>query len=250
MFSKAFIIALAMASVSYAAPTPIAEATPENLVEQAVAYNMFTGDGSPAFNWPEITAWTTFDTMWANNQAVMTTSCTQFNQANNSPAEIADIKAAITATAASTGVDARFILAVVMQESGGCVRAPSTTGQVSNPGLMQDHNGANSCNRDGAAQNPCPAATITGMIEDGTAGTLGQVGGGDGLQQCLVQSGDGTTAQGAYVAARIYNSGSYTKGTDLGAPLWGTSCYASDIANRLLGWAAPATPCTLSNPVH
>ncbi|KAF7871619.1 hypothetical protein EAF04_003726 [Stromatinia cepivora] len=248
MFSKAFITALAMASVSFAAPTPVTEPTAENLVERAVAYKMFTGDGS---NWPAMSAWTTFDTMWANSQAVMTTSCTQFaGAANNSPTEIAEIKSAITSIAASSGVDSRFILAIAMQESGGCVRAPSTYGEVSNPGIMQDHNGSHSCNRGGAAVNPCPAATITGMIKDGTTGTLGQPGGGDGLQQCLTQSGSPHTAQGVYAAARIYNSGSYVRGTDLGTPLWGTSCYASDVANRLLGWAAPATPCVLPNPVH
>ncbi|KAF7953800.1 uncharacterized protein EAE97_001199 [Botrytis byssoidea] len=248
MFSKAFITLLAMASVAFAAPTPVAEPTAENLVERAVAYKMFTGNGS---NWPAISAWTTFETMWANSQSVMTISCKQFGgAANNSPAEIANIKSAITSVAASSGVDARFILAIVMQESGGCVRAPSTAGQVFNPGLMQDHNGAHSCNMNGNPISPCPAATITGMIKDGTVGTYGVVGGGDGLQQCLTQSGSPKTAQGAYAAARIYNSGTYVKGTDLGAPLWGTSCYASDVANRLLGWAAPVTPCVLPNPVH
>lgn len=267
MFSKAFITLLAMASVAFAAPTPVAEPTAESLVERAVAYKMFTGDGS---NWPAISAWTTFETMyvllftretnyfmliqnsrWANSQSVMTISCKQFGgAANNSPAEIANIKSAITSVAASSGVDARFILAIVMQESGGCVRAPSTAGQVFNPGLMQDHNGAHSCNMNGNPISPCPAATITGMVKDGTIGTYGVVGGGDGLQQCLTQSGSPKTAQGAYAAARIYNSGTYVKGTDLGAPLWGTSCYASDVANRLLGWAAPVTPCVLPNPVH
>ncbi|THV49749.1 hypothetical protein BGAL_0181g00220 [Botrytis galanthina] len=248
MFSKAFITLLAMASVAFAAPTPVAEPTAENLVERAVAYKMFTGDGS---NWPAISAWTTFETMWVKSQSVMTISCKQFGgAANNSPAEIANIKSAITSVAASSGVDARFILAIVMQESGGCVRAPSTAGQVFNPGLMQDHNGAHSCNMNGNPISPCPAATITGMVKDGTVGTYGVVGGGDGLQQCLTQSGSPKTAQGAYAAARIYNSGTYVKGTDLGAPLWGTSCYASDVANRLLGWAAPVTPCVLPNPVH
>ncbi|KAJ8066620.1 hypothetical protein OCU04_005667 [Sclerotinia nivalis] len=248
MFSKALIIAVVMRSAAFAAPTPVTEPTAENLVGRDVAYKMYTGDGS---YWPAMSAWTTFDTMWANSQAVMTTSCTQFGgAANNSPTEIADIKSAITSIAASSGIDSRFILAIVMQESGGCVRAPTTFGENSNPGIMQGHNGYHSCNQGGATINPCPAHTITGMIKDGATGTLGQPGGGDGLQQCLAQSGSPHTAQGAYVAARIYNSGSYAWGTDLGTPLWGTSCYASDVANRLLGWAAPATPCALPNPVH
>ncbi|ESZ98750.1 putative muramidase [Sclerotinia borealis F-4128] len=244
MFYRAFVTALAMASVSIAAPTPVAvaEAAPENFVSRAAAYTLFTGDGS---NWPSSSAWTDFDTMWADNQAVMTTSCNQFGQANNSPTEIADIHNAIINTAGASGVDARLILAVVMQESGGCVRVPTSFGGVINPGLMQDHNGPNSCNSHGWVQNPCPAVIITGMIEDGTMGTAS----GDGLRQCIWQSGEGD-ARAAYVASRIYNTGSYMRGTDLGAPQWGTGCYASDIANRLLGWAAPATPCTLGKPWH
>lgn len=76
------------------------------------------------------------------------------------------------------------------------------------------------------------------MITDGTSGTVGITGGGDGLVQTLAQAAaDGTSdAQAAYIAARIYNSGSYTVGTDLGAGA-ATSSYASDIANRLLGVA-------------
>ncbi|KAM3067522.1 hypothetical protein ACMFMF_009522 [Clarireedia jacksonii] len=205
MFSQSLTYLLALASLTYAMPTPELEA-------RAVAYKMFTGDGT---NWPAQTSWASFDTI----------------------------------VSASTGVDARFILAITMQESGGCVRAPISNGGVVNPGLMQDHAGTHNCNTnhvglsDGSAQNPCPAAQITGMINDGTAGTAA----GDGLKQCLAQSGV-TGARASYIAARIYNTGSYAAGSDLGKPKYGTSCYSSDVANRLLGWAGASTPCTLPNP--
>ncbi|KAM0158143.1 hypothetical protein ACHAPG_004240 [Botrytis cinerea] len=247
MFTKAFVTLLAVTSVSFAAPNPVAKPTTD-LVKRSVGYRMFTGDG---YNWPPISEWATFDTMWANSQAVMSISCTQYGgAANNSPEEIADIKSAIISVSASSGVDPRFILAVIMQESKGCVRAPSTFGGVFNPGLMQDHNGLNSCNMNGNPITPCPASIITGMIIDGTVGTWGVPGGGDGLQQCLAQSGSPNTAYGFYAAARIYNSGRHAPGSDLGAPEWGTSCYASDVANRLLGWDAPVTPCGLPDPYH
>ncbi|APA09917.1 hypothetical protein SS1G_05827 [Sclerotinia sclerotiorum 1980 UF-70] len=178
MFSKALIIALAMRLGASAAPTSVAEPTAGSLVGRYVPYQRFTGDGS---HWSSMSAWTSFDTMWDNSQAFMTTSCTQFGgTANNSPAEIADIKYAISSISGSSGIDPRFILAIIMQESG--------------------------------------ASIIAGMIRDGSTGTLGQPGGGDGLQQCLAQSGSPYSAQGAYVAARIYNSGSYAWGTDLGTP--------------------------------
>lgn len=45
----------------------------------------------------------------------------------------------------------------------------------------------------------------------------------------------GSGAVAYYWTARIYNTGSYTAGSDLGAPEYGTSCYSINIANRLLG---------------
>lgn len=113
--------------------------------------------------------------MWNNNQVLITQSCEQFSQANDSPDEIADLQNAILAVSASSGVDSRFILAVVMQESKGCVRVWTTNYGVQNPGLMQDHNGSGTCNSgtstsSGDVQDPCPAREITQMITDGTEG--------------------------------------------------------------------------------
>ena len=128
----------------------------------------------------------------------------------------------------ATGVDHRFILAILMQESHGCVRAPTTNYGVRNPGLMQDHNGAATCNENGSVQNPCPSSTIYTMISEGTAGTDS----GDGLANCINQSGRGDVSA-FYRAARIYNSGSIS---DTGALQNGiaTHCYASDIAKYVL----------------
>jgi len=129
-----------------------------------------------------------------------------------------------------------------MQESGGCVRVPSTNGGVQNPGIMQDHDGSANC----INVNPCPASTITKMISEGTAGTAS----GDGLANCLNQAASmgGKGAQAFYWASRIYNTGSYIAGSDLGKPKYGTSCYSSDMANRLTGWVGLKTSCTLPNP--
>ena len=92
------------------------------------------------------------------------------------------------------------------------------------------------------------------MIQEGTAGTAA---GGTGLQQALKQAGTtiatATTggaaanndgAQAYYVAARIYNSGSVAPGGDLGAGA-ATHCYASDVANRLVGWVEAESGCGL-----
>lgn len=176
----------------------------------------------------------------------MFTSCsTRYNQADDSGPEVGAIYDSIQQIATETKVDHRFILAVIMQESGGCVRVKTTTSMdingVRNPGLMQDHDGDGTCNSDitHEVQNPCPTATIMQMIREGSAGTST----GDGLAQCINLSGSsGATA--FYDAARLYNSGSIDSSGDLCKGI-ATHCYASDIANRLTGWVMAAHSCNL-----
>nr|POE93244.1 hypothetical protein CFP56_19256 [Quercus suber] len=146
------------------------------------SYTFYSGDGSDSSGWPDVDEWLDFSVLWATNGALMNSSCSTkgSNIGDNSPAETSALLAAIGAQANATGVDARFILAVV--ESSGCVRVASTASpesQVLNPGLMQTHNGNGTCNTGGTLQDPCPDATIAQMVADGTAGTES----GDGLQQ-------------------------------------------------------------------
>ena len=94
---------------------------------------------------------------------------------------------------------------------------------------MQSHQGV-----DCIGQTPCPASVITQMIQDGTGGTSS----GDGLKQALT----GDQAIDFYKAARIYNSGSLDASGNL-ATNGATPCYASDIANRLIGFLGDS-PCT------
>ena len=186
---------------------------------------LFKGDGSTGAGWPSDDTWVSFDTLWNINLQTLTSSCTQFNAENNSDEEIDQIKSAIENVAKSSGVDSRFILATVMQESKGCVRVPTTSVSVANPGLMQDHAGTHDCTN----TNPCPNDQILGMIQDGTSGTAS----GDGLQQILANLKT-TGSQQVYQAARIYNSGSIPPSGDLSEG-GATSSYASDIADRLGG---------------
>lgn len=169
----------------------------------------------------------------------MFSSCNQWGAAVDSDTEVTDLYNAIQSAATATNIDHRFILAVVMQESGGCVRAPTSNFGVRNPGLMQDHDGAGTCNDAGVVQNPCPTSEINQMVSEGSSGTPS----GDGLAQCINQSNAGDVSA-FYKAARIYNSGSIDSSGDLGAGI-ATHCYASDIANRLTGWVMAPHACTL-----
>ncbi|KAK5116074.1 hypothetical protein LTR85_009356 [Meristemomyces frigidus] len=152
------------------------------------------------------------------NMANMQASCAQWGVPDDSDDEIVNMKTAIQDIATSTGVDERFILATIMQESTGCVRVITTEYSVFNPGLMQSHNGTGTCNTNNAAlslsgtvQTPCPASEIHQQIQDGTAGTSS----GDGLEQCLQKQGQTDVSQ-YYRAARMYNGGSIDPTGDLG----------------------------------
>ncbi|KAF5871350.1 putative exo-beta glucanase protein [Botrytis fragariae] len=202
------------------------------------SYTVYSGDGDTSVGWPTESDWiSSFDTMFDNQNSVLKASCTQFGVDNNSDDEISDLKSAISEVAETTGIDSRFILAIVMQESNGCVRAPTTVYSISNPGLMQSHEGSGSCNSGSSVQNPCPKSEMVQMITDGTAGTSS----GDGLAQCLKESA-ATDVSKYYKAARIYNSGSIDSSGNLGDGV-ATHCYATDVANRLTGWFTGTSSC-------
>ncbi|KAI0505450.1 putative muramidase [Xylaria bambusicola] len=222
----------AFAGLVAAAPTRLQQRT-------ADVYNNYRGDGTTNAGWPDSSAWGSFDELWNANLPLMRQSCGWNGWgADNSDQELNDIQSAINQVSANTGVDNRFILAIVMQESKGCVRVPTTNNGVVNPGLMQSHNGSGSC----VGVSPCPADQIYQMIQDGTAGTPA----GDGLQQTLAQtSGNygGANSAAYYAAARLYNSGSVDY-SNLGNGFTSVACYADDVANRLTGWTLAASQCS------
>jgi hypothetical protein len=252
-----FIIAASsILALVLGAPVPRnhAEAV-RSLVERAVSYTVFSGDGSTAQGWPDQSAWLPFTECWyvgsvppnlyilirlrALNLPTIQKSCGQFNVPENNADEIEAIKNGLVSVAGTSQVDSRYLLAVMMQESKGCVRAPTTNYGVRNPGLFQDFNGEASCN-DGTVINPCPPATITKMIEEG-AGVGMEV----GLSIGIAATGVSDVSK-YYKAARIYNSGSVDSSGNLGAGI-ATHCYASDIANRLLGWVDGGSSCSESS---
>lgn len=228
-------------TLSFAAlATAIPAAEPVNISERAVSdvYRFFQGDGSTNNGWPSMAQWGTFDELWAQNLYTIEKSCKWINALpNNSPEEIKAVKAAILQLSKETGVDNRFILAVVMQESAGCVRVKTSSNAVRNPGMMQSHKGTGTCE----GVSPCPASMITQMIRDGVQGTAT----GSGLKGTLakaVGSIGATNARAYYGAARLYNSGRVDWG-NLNNGFTSTACYATDVASRLLGWSIATKQC-------
>jgi hypothetical protein len=165
----------------------------------------------PASDFPPSSLWVSFRFLWSLNRSVCELNPEGTPQLINN---------AIRQVASDSGVDARVIFAVVLQESTCLLSAVTPANYVGNSGLMQSHNGVGYTNK----------ASIMQMIKDGTEGTHYQgVNGGDGLQQLI-------SKYGVYGGLRAYNSGEH--GIDinnLSSAAIGTPSYVSDVANRLIG---------------
>ncbi|KAJ4370832.1 hypothetical protein N0V86_008525 [Didymella sp. IMI 355093] len=218
-----FVAACSVFALSSAAPVRNAASL---AISARDTYIMFGGDGSTATGWPSQKQWLSWDDAWQANLDTIQNSCQAEGWGpNNSDAETQDIKDSIIGESKSSGIPKEFILAIMMQESKGCVRAPTTRWSHDNPGLMQSAQGTGSCNPNGNPISPCSTTEIRQMIHDGTNG--------DGLETTLTQcvADAGTTDDSKwYKAARLYNAGRIT---DNNLGIGPTPCYASDIANRL-----------------
>lgn len=175
-------------------------------------YYCFNG---PASNFPPFQNWMNFYDMFDRNQQ------DSMAQEESGPIQ-GQIYNAIVQISQASNVDARFILAVIMQESTGNVYVGCTNNGVENCGLMQAYAGSVSYDSNNSQ------GSITQMVQDGTQGTAS--GGG------LVQWFDNSESEGnPYIVARGYNSGSIDF-NNLSDGLGSTSAYVSDIANRVQGW--------------
>ncbi|CAG9952605.1 unnamed protein product [Clonostachys rosea f. rosea IK726] len=205
-------------------------------------YKMYTGDGSHfKAGWPNMDFWGTWDQMWNANVPLMRKSCGWNGWGkDNSETEIGYIKSSLVTVSGEVGIDKRFLLAIMMQESKGCVRVPTTPSGSghNNPGLMQSHAGKGTC----AGVANCSKAQVLLMIRDGSAGTSA----GDGLKQCFAKTSayiGSSGSQALYAAARMYNSGSVDY-KNLNNGYISNKCYVVDVANRLTGWTSAASKCS------
>ncbi|KAI4271400.1 MAG: hypothetical protein LQ337_006039, partial [Flavoplaca oasis] len=138
-------------------PSPLAD--PTNLIPHSPGldeYHLYTGDGSIAAGWPHKADWMSFSDMFSTNIPLIISSCRLFHVTPNTLPEILSIHRAILTISTATNTDARFILAIILQESNGCVRVPTSFYSIRNPGLMQSHDGPATCNEDATPIYPCP----------------------------------------------------------------------------------------------
>lgn len=193
--------------------------TQHQIIKQAQppieGYQYFSG---PCHKFPHPNSWAPYEHLIQINERLMLL--------NSTPEEVFYIKKWIPIVAYESGVDARVILSIIMQESGGNVRNPTTLSPapdfVKNTGLMQAHNGQEWDAR-------YPEWSIEQMIRNGAQGTRC----GDGLIQCYYK-----WDQNWYHACRAYNSGRVNR-EDLSDGITATGHYVERVANRLIGnqWA-------------
>ncbi|MCJ1249408.1 hypothetical protein MMC30_006632 [Trapelia coarctata] len=182
-------------------------------------YQCFSGPAATFNSKVPLRHWMSFESMFALNKQY------SLLPIGDTPAEAIAIYNAIVSVSKVAKVDARVILAVVIQESTGNVRVPCTHNSVQNCGLMQSYNPADTAYDPNNMQ-----ASITQMIVDGTQGTLA----GPGLVQLF--NGQGVATKGnLWNVLRAYNSGCVNF-NNLSDGTSATASYVSDVANRLLGW--------------
>lgn len=183
------------------------------------SYTCYSG---PASNFPAMDTWISFENMWALQVADALTPI------GDTAIEQAAILHGIQKISASSLVDPRVILAVIVDESTGNINVGCTNNGVENCGLMQSHDPT-----DSSFDADHPYRSATQMIRDGTQGTAA----GPGLVQYLNDDPDTftTTDGNLWEMFRAYNSGAINV-DDLSDPMGATAAYVSNMANFLTGW--------------
>lgn len=156
--SSIVLVASSLLSLSQASP----------LTTRQTEYKTYKGDGSSSSGWPSVSDWLDFDTLHERNTEFYAGACDWLKVDANTDAENHALASAIRDVADESGLDPRFILAAVIQESAGCVRVKtsySTNEGYRNPGLLQCFEGDHTCNDPEAGvqlTKLCPDSEIHG----------------------------------------------------------------------------------------
>lgn len=98
------------------APAPAPPPPTNGNIPGARSFVPYSG---PASNYPNPNQWANWDTLWNQNLRLM--------RLHDTEAEIALIRSSILTVSQESGVDRRVILCIIMQETGGNVRAPTVS---------------------------------------------------------------------------------------------------------------------------
>lgn len=206
------------------------------VVANPPGYKCFYGQSA---NLPYVTGWKNFDTLWAINLPML--------RGYNSEANNKILREKILQIAAETKTDARMILSMIIQESGGKLDVRCTGDNNVNCGIMQAAPGSVPFNLSN------PAASIDTMIRNGALGTPGSWPRGGPGYAWLFNGADGQSwfnlggSGKPYRSLRAYNTGKVPNQGNLDAMGGaGMVSYVNDIANRLIGWSGKNRGCGYS----
>ncbi|OJD29911.1 exo-beta-protein [Diplodia corticola] len=212
---------------------PYSPGVAKAVVDNPPDYQCFHGA-----NYPYVTDWASFNTLWDINLPAL--------RSHNSAANNRILRKKILQIAAQTKTDARIILAIIVQESSGDLGVRCTGEQKRNCGIMQASPGSVSFD---AAH---PSSSIGTMIRNGVLGTPGGwPDGGPGFAW-LFNGADGEAwanmgAPGGgqpFRALRAFNTGKVVDASDYDETGGvGTVSYVNDVANRLMGWDGRGRGC-------
>ncbi|KAF2658533.1 hypothetical protein K491DRAFT_592960 [Lophiostoma macrostomum CBS 122681] len=201
--------------------TSLGTDSPSNATQPTDPASFYQCSGPSVGSYPTRDQWLSFSDLWEINAPVITTS-------NSGDTYNDKIKTAIESVAGDTKVDARLILAIIMQESTGNVNIHCTGSGSTDCGLMQVRGGQSYSTDD----------SIADMVAEGVKGTSATPG--------YLAYFNADTSGDPFAAAHIYNVGSLSS-IDLTEASWGgPNAYANDIASRLLGWTGDHPGCVKS----
>lgn len=186
--------------------------------------------------YPPQDQWLSWPDLWTINAPVIT-------KANGGDTYTTQIQSAVTSVAAQSKIDARLILAIIMQESSGNLNVPCSGPTNQDCGLMQIRGGSTYAS----------SKNITLMVEEGVFGTSHPSPGyldyfnADPSLSWIDFAAAGVGAGDPYAAAHVYNVGGLSSSDLTQAPGWGgPNAYANDVVSRLMGWSGEQGGCEAS----
>ncbi|PSN69981.1 hypothetical protein BS50DRAFT_301781 [Corynespora cassiicola Philippines] len=214
--------------------------------------DIYSCKGPKMDDYPKMNEWLSFEQLWQINEGEISLSN---NCTNNRTTDFTkEIKDAIVDVSRESFVDARLILALIMQESTGNVNVACTGAENSDCGIMQIRGSRE-------FQSNSTKESIRHMIEDGVYGTprneeVGATKGWPGFAHYFDAPDDDLKwvnpddfwRGNPFAAAHIYNAGAITSDnlTEADGGIDKNQYYSNDIASRLSGWNGRRSGCLKS----
>lgn len=174
----------------------------------------------------------------------MISSCAKYGVTGMSATEVRDLKDAIYQAAFLANMYASAILALILQETGGCVRVPKTSdGLLEGVLRTRVEGGGYNCDRDTLFEGQdCSYDNMKHMVYRGLFEP--DVGFRIAVEKGAALHPHDDYEVRYYWGVRIRKSqGNFHRALPMEKYPEGNPCYVSDFANRMVGWVGSESPC-------